>query len=118
MLFEGHVALDMRVVCPQNVKKDASETSQDGLYWKSWAANHKGEELKEGVWLEPVRAMLRGKTNEVWTDMHRNVTRKPVVEGCWVQRRLYDIGWSDEKKCRGCKKEEERTEKHRRCHCP
>ena len=33
-----------------------------------------------------------------------------------MQKRLYDIGWSDEKKCRGCDKEEG-TEKHRLYHC-
>ena len=50
--------------------------------------------------------MLRRKLIEEWTDKHRNVMRKLLVEGCCVQRRLYDIGWSDEKKCRGCNKEE------------
>ena len=30
LLVEGQVAVDMRVVCPQGVKEDASETSQDG----------------------------------------------------------------------------------------
>ena len=60
--------------------------------------------------------MLRRKTKEAWTDKHRNVTRKLVVEGGWVQKRLYDIGWSDEKKCRGCNKEEG-TEKHSLYHC-
>ena len=34
-----------------------------------------------------------------------NATRKLVVEGGWVQKGLYDIGWSDEKKCRGCNRE-------------
>ena len=43
--------------------------------------------------------------------------RKLVVEGGWVLKRLYDIGWSDEKKDRGCKKEKG-TEKHRLYHCP
>ena len=65
----------------------------------------------------PIRAVLRRKTNEAWTDKHRNVTRKLVVEGGRVQKRLYDIGWSDEKMCRGCNKEEG-TEKHRLFHCP
>ena len=37
-------------------------------------------------------------------DKHRNVTRKLVLEGGWVQKRLYGIGWSDEKRCRGCNK--------------
>ena len=40
----------------------------------------------------------------------RNVMRKFVVEGGWVQKRVFDIGWSDEKKCRGCTKPE--------IHCP
>ena len=34
-----------------------------------------------------------------------------------MQKRWYDIGWADEKKCRGCNKEEF-TEKHRLYHCP
>ena len=34
---------------------------------------------------------------------------KEIVEGVWVQERLYDIGGSDDKKCRECDKEE----KHR-----
>ena len=65
--------------------------------WKKWAAKHVCEELKGGAWLEPIQAVLWRETNEAWTDMHRNVTRKLVVEGGWVQKRLYDISWSDEK---------------------
>ena len=70
-------------------------------YWKKWATTHECEELSKGVWLALMRAVLR---DEKWTDKHRNVMRKLVVEGGWVQKRLYDIGWSDEKKCRGCNK--------------
>ena len=55
--------------------------------------------------------MLRRKIDEEWTDMHRDVLRKLVVEGGWVLKRLYDIVWSEEKKCQGCNKDEG-TEKH------
>ena len=34
-----------------------------------------------------------------------------------MQKRLFDIGCSDESKCQACH-EEEGTEKHRLCHCP
>ena len=85
--------------------------------WKKSAAKHEHEELKERVWLEPIQAMFRRRTNESLTDKHRHVTRKLVVDGGLVQKTLYDIGWADEKKCRGCDKEEG-TEKHRSCHCP
>ena len=65
----------------------------------------------------PIQPVLRRKTNEVWTDKHRHATRKLVVEGGWVQTRLYDTGWWDEKKCRGCNRREG-TEKHKLFHCP
>ena len=48
------------------------------------------------------------KADEAWTEKHRNVTRKLVVEGGWVS--------DEKKKCRGCCKEG--TEKHRLYHCP
>ena len=86
------------------------------VYLKKWAAKHECDELKEGVWLQPISALLRRKATEGWTDKHRNVMRKLAVEGGWVQKKLCDTGWSDVKKCGGCKKEE--TEKHGLCHCP
>ena len=60
--------------------------------------------------------MLRRRTNELWTGKHRNVMRKLAVEGGWVQKRTYDIGWPDAKKCRGCNKGEA-IEKDRLNHC-
>ena len=50
-------------------------------------------------------------------DKNRNVMRKLVVEGGWVQKRTCDIGWSDERTCRDCDKGEG-TEKRRLCHSP
>ena len=70
----------MGVVCPHDVKKMLVKQAQM-VYWKKWAAKHECEELNEGVWLEPFQALLQSKTNEAWTDMHRNVTSKLVVEG-------------------------------------
>ena len=45
----------------------------------------------------------------------RHIARKLFSEGGWVQKRLFDIGWSDESKCHVCHKEEG-TEKHWLCH--
>ena len=61
--------------------------------------------------MEPALALLRKKTKEEWTEKHRNVARKLALEGGWVQKRLFDIGWSDESKCQACHKEEG-TETH------
>ena len=82
---------------------------------RQWAAKHEYEELKESIRLEPALALLRKKTNAEWTIRHRNVARKIFLERGWVQKRLFDIGWSDESQA--CHKEEG-PEKHRLYHCP
>ena len=105
LIFEGEVRIDMRYVCPKDVKKMLLQRART-VNWKKWAAKHEYEELKEGIRLEPVLALLRKKTKGEWTEKHRNVTRQLHLEGGWVQQRLFDIGWSDESECQACHKEE------------
>ena len=101
----------MGVVWPQDVTKMLLKQART-VSWKKWAAKHECQELKQGVRLEPIQALLRSKTNEVfWTDKHRHVMRKFVVEGRWVQNRLYDIGCADLYRRKS-------TEKHMWTHCP
>ena len=66
--------------------------------------------------MEPSLVLLRKKTNEECTEKHRNVARNLVLEGGWLQKKLFDIGWSDESECQAGHKEEG-TEKHRLYHC-
>ena len=73
------------------------------------------DELMEGVWLEPIKAMLQRRTNKTWTDKHRHVTKKLVVEESWVQKRVYDTGWSDEKTLEDVTQKKAR--RRRLCHC-
>ena len=79
LIFEGHVSADMSYACPKDVKKMLLGQTRS-TYWRKWAAKHENEELKEGVWLEPALALLRKKTQEGWTDRHRNTARKLVLE--------------------------------------
>ena len=46
LLFERQVAVDMRVVCPQDVKKMLLKQARM-VYWKKLAAKHEHEKLKE-----------------------------------------------------------------------
>ena len=46
LLFEGHVAVDMGVVYPQDVKKMLLKQARM-ICWRRWAAKHKCEELKK-----------------------------------------------------------------------
>ena len=103
LIFEGQTGVDMRYVCPKGTKKMHLKQTRS-------AAKHEHEELKEAL------ALLRKKTKEEWTETHRNVARKLVLEGGCVQQRLFDTGWSDKSKCQACHKEEG-TEKHRLYHC-
>ena len=49
-----------------------------------------------------------------------NVARKNGgLEGGWMQRRLSDIGWSDDiSKCQACHRRRKALKKHRLYHCP
>ena len=105
------VRIYMRYVRPKHVRKMLVQQARS-VYWKKWAAKHEYEELKEEIWLEPALALLRKKTNEEWTEKHRNVAIKLVLGGGWVQKKLFNIGWSDESESQACHKEEA-TEKHK-----
>ena len=75
LIFEVQVRVDMRCVCPKDVKKMLLGQARSTC-WRKWAAKHENEELKEGIWLEPALALLRKQTKEGWTDKHRNTARK------------------------------------------
>ena len=92
LTFEGDRNIDMTFVCPKDVKKMLLQQART-VYWKKWAAKHEYEELKEGVWLEPPLALLREKTKENSTEKHRHVARKLVLEGGWVQKKLFCPEW-------------------------
>ena len=103
-------------MCPKDAKKMPVQQARP-TYWQKWAAKHEYEELKEVIWLERSLGLLRQKTKEEWTENHRTVARKLVLEGGWLRKKLFDVGWSDKSECQACH-EEEVTEKHRLCHCP
>ena len=67
VIFSNETRIDMRFVCPRDVKKMLVQTARS-VYWKKWAAKHEHEELKEGVWLEPALALLRKKVKEDLTE--------------------------------------------------
>ena len=93
LIFSNEITIDMRYVCPKDVKKMVVQRARL-VNWKKWAAKHEYEELKEGTWLEPGLALLRKKVKENWTVSHRTVARKIFLEGGGAQKRLFDIGWS------------------------
>ena len=74
------------------------------VYWKKWAAKHQCEELKEGVWPEPLQA----------SDTSKNDQRSERRMGAEKMIRHWSVG---RRNWRGCIKEEG-TAKHRLNHCP
>ena len=52
LIMEGLVRVDMRFVCPEDVKKMLMKQARSA-HWKKWSAKHEYEELKEGTWVEP-----------------------------------------------------------------
>ena len=51
LIFEGEVRVDMKYVCPNDVKKMLVQRARS-VYWKKWPAKHEYEELKEEIWLQ------------------------------------------------------------------
>ena len=101
LIFSDETRIDTRFVCSRDVKKKLLQRARS-VYWKKWAAKHEYEELKEGVWIEQAPALLCKKVREERTVTYRNVARKIFLEGGWTQKRLFDIGWSDESQCQVC----------------
>ena len=101
LIFSDETRIDLRFVCPRDVKKMLVQRARS-VYWKKWAAKHEYEELKEGVWNEQAPALLCKKVREERTVTYRNVARKIFLEGGRTQKRLFDIGWSDESQCQVC----------------
>ena len=77
-LCEGQAQVDVRYVCPKDVKNMLMKQAQS-TYWRKWAAKHEYEELKQGIWLEPALDLLRRKTKDEWADKHRHVGRKMAL---------------------------------------
>ena len=116
LVFSDEKTIDVRYVCPKDVKKMLLQRARS-VHWKKLAARHEDEELKEGAWLDPGLVLLRKKVEENWTEKHRSVARKIFLEGGWTQKRLFHIGWSDISQCQACQVEEG-TEKQVRREVP
>ena len=66
LLFQGQMVVDKSGL--RAGREEKMLLKQAGtVYWKKWTGKHEHEELQEGVWLVPIQAVLRRKTNEVWT---------------------------------------------------
>ena len=60
LVFSDEIKIDMRFVCPKDVRKMLAQRARS-VYWKKWAAKHEYEELQVGAWLEPGLALLRSE---------------------------------------------------------
>ena len=67
LTFSDETRIDMRFVCPRDVKNMLLQRARS-VYWNKWAAKLEHEELKEGAWLEPDPALLRKKVKENWNE--------------------------------------------------
>ena len=82
-----------------------------------WIQKH-GEAagIKKGLFLEPVKALLRRGTNAHWTKAHRGLVRATYTGATWPQVRLCPQ-YSSTRLCQACGLSEG-TERHRTFVCP
>ena len=74
LVFSDEITIDMRYVCPRDVRKMLVQRARS-VHWKKCAAKHEYEELKDGAWIHLALLILRKKAKGVWTENHRNVAR-------------------------------------------
>ena len=72
-IFESDRKIDMRYVCPKDLKNMFLQQAR-AVYWKKCVAMHEYEELKEGPWQEPVLALLRKGIPEAFRKWEQQAT--------------------------------------------
>ena len=92
LMFDGDRSIDMRHVCPKDVKKNASAAGLNSLLEE--VGSRAQRQTKVGV---------------------KSIEMLPE-NWFWMQKKHFDIGWSDESKCQASHKEEGK-EMHRLYHC-
>ena len=101
--------MDMRFICPRDVKKMLLKQVTT-TYWKKCASRHECEEIEQrSLGLTRLMLCCEGRQERIVEKQAPQRDENIVVE---MATRMYDTGWSDEKKCRGCDKEDG-TEKHK-----
>ena len=66
--------ISMKDTCPEDITKTPLRHAKN-VFKQEEAKSHEMEELKEGVWFEPVKALLKRKVNHIWTTRHAAQTR-------------------------------------------
>ena len=79
LVFSYEMKIDMRYVCPKDVKKMLVHRARS-VYWEKWAAKHQYEELEES-------SSAKERKGD-WTEKHRNAARKIFLEGGWTQKKF------------------------------
>ena len=64
LMFDEKTIVDMWEVCLQDVTKMFIQRGRE-VQCKEWAAKHECEELKEGVWIEPMLMMQKKEVERV-----------------------------------------------------
>ena len=67
----------MKDTRPKDMTKTLMRHAKN-VYLQKWAKKHELGELKEGVWFEPVKALLKRKVHHRWTAKHAAQARSWV----------------------------------------
>ena len=98
---------------PRRCKKTLPRHSTE-VFWQRWAKKHEIGELKEGIWFEPIKALLKTNPKRIWTTMYAVHARSWVINGARTRKKLYDRSWIDSRFSNCC--HAEGAGKHRLYH--
>ena len=93
--------LDLREVCPQDVKAMVLLDVEAEL-WARWTAQPGREQLAPMPLIAPLVTTLRRPVTDGWGPHARNAARQAVVHGPWTQSELFAIGRVGTATCQAC----------------
>ena len=97
--------ISMKDTCPGGIKTTLMRHAKN-VYRRTWAKKHDIEELKEGVWFEPIKAVLKRTVNHTWTARRAAQARSCVMSGAWTQKKAkrHEL-CAESKHCKCCEAE-------------
>ena len=114
--FEGQVAVDMRYVCPKDVKKMLMKQA-GSAFWRKWVAKHEYEELKEVSGSSQFWFCSEGKRRRKGLTSIATFPENWFWKEAGCRKDSSTLVGQLKARAKACHKEEG-TEKHGLYHCP
>ena len=100
MISEEGLVMDLREICPDDLKQMALRDSERNM-WKRWCAKDGNQHLAPEPFMEPIQQWLKKGGQH---SPGQAVVAQAVACGMWTQERGYKLGVLEDPWCKHCEK--------------